>query len=299
MKIRKIAACLLTLSMLASLTGCSKVKRVTSDDFVGSCEELGAEEFEPNELEEMDLSDALDGVYVVFDRDYLEDEIPDEVKSVLVMSGLDLDIDFDDLEQVEMYLRLSVNDATDPDDIPEFEDAKIDAVAACHIALSEVYEVEDIMDGIEDLLGKVEIDTDDFQKSEYWFNDKGGYLRLRVNLTDFVEALTDSDIYDYIEDDDSVSEIIDDLEGDICLEILVTGDNILVVASVDVRHEPDGLNGLCDQLRIDNPYELESSEVVISGIIRTLERYSDLTSGLRRYIERAGEAADELVYYGF
>ena len=55
MKLKRVVALMLAASMLAAVAGCSKVKKITHDDFVNACDKMGAEEVDyddSNDVEE-------------------------------------------------------------------------------------------------------------------------------------------------------------------------------------------------------------------------------------------------------
>ena len=108
MKNRKAAAALLAFAMMLSVTGCSKLKTVTFDDFVDYCEDSGASEFYFEEIRNCGSDDLENGIYCVLYSDDIED-IPREDMAVLKLSNLDLNLDTDDIDQLAFFFMLDHN----------------------------------------------------------------------------------------------------------------------------------------------------------------------------------------------
>ena len=107
MKMKKLVASVLALSFMAGVAGCSKVKSITGEEAVNVLEELGYEEIDADEMEDIDDPDdslISDGFYVVMDRDYIEDKVA-EVEPYIRMTGMDIGIDIDNVEEATVFLR--------------------------------------------------------------------------------------------------------------------------------------------------------------------------------------------------
>ena len=302
---KKVLASLLVLSMIGSLTGCSKLKNVTSDDFIDACENTGADEMDDvDELRDLETEDFADGVYLVLDGDDIE-ELPYEVLMMLKMYDFDLGIDTDDMEEVALYMYLDQNiDDIDYDDDPEaILDLQCDIAFAAHITLSDPDLCLDAVDGIEDLLRNIDVDVDDLTSEEYYTSRKGGVLRLHVALEDLIAAFLDSDSYDVIEDMsdiDNMDEILEQMTGDVSLSIYIENENIVIIAGLSVNETNDSLISLCDELGLDDPNEMESSQTVIDALIEKVDDYSSaMAPMLTGYIEAAEEAAEAVAEEGF
>ncbi|MBR1797079.1 MAG: hypothetical protein IJ757_03575 [Clostridiales bacterium] len=305
---RKIVAGILVTSFMLSVAGCSGIKEVTSDDFIDACEKLGADEVDPEDFDDLEPDDYEDGVYVILDQDFIEENVQDYVLMSIKVSKLDLDIDIDDVEQATFYLRVDPGvsdfmDVFDSYDDFDFDDIEADSVIAAQITLSEEYEVPEIMDGIEDLVRRANIDVDDLNSSEWKYNNQGGYLKLHIDIADFVQAFLESDFYDTLDDlgtADDIEDMIEDLEGDLSVAFYVSPTNVFVVVGLGLNTDSERITEFCSELNVDNPLNRPSSEVAIDAIIETLDDYSDIyASSFGRYIDLANGGSNDYDYYGF
>nr|MCR5614904.1 hypothetical protein [Saccharofermentans sp.] len=100
MKKVKIISCLVAATMVLGLAaGCSKTKKVTTEQVEKACEKLDYEEYDVDDLQnaELDGGDVDDGFYVIIDEDAIED-MADENESSLSSIGLDEVLEADDVE---------------------------------------------------------------------------------------------------------------------------------------------------------------------------------------------------------
>ena len=313
MKYKKIISIVLAASVISLAAGCSNYRTVTHDDFMETCDQLGAQEVE---IENYDFTaeDFEDGLLITFDEDDIE-EYGYYFRMVLSMSKLGLGIDVDDIENISIYGRVDpgvsywegfFSDDFDFEEV-DFSDYESDGVVALQITLSEEYEVDDLMDGIDDLFAQIGIDTDDLSKKEWNYNNNNGYLRLHVDISELTEAFLESDAFEIIQEldeDRDYEEIIEGRTGDIGIEFEVSPNNVFVLLGVNVNHEPDRLNELCDSLRLSNPLNLPSNGDAVESVINSVDRYAGIFDRtMNSYLDRAREAAEELEQsqdaYGF
>lgn len=313
MKFKKIISIMLAASVIALAAGCSNYRTVTHDDFMETCDQLGAQEVE---IENYDFTaeDFEDGLLITFDEDDIE-EYGYYFRMVLSMSKLGLGIDVDDIENISIYGRVDpgvsywegfFSDDFDFEEV-DFSDYESDGVVALQITLSEEYEVDELMDGIDDLFAQIGIDTDDLSKKEWNYNNNNGYLRLHVDISELTEAFLESDAFEIIQEldeDRDYEEIIEGRTGDIGIEFEVSPNNVFVLLGVNVNHEPDRLNELCDSLRLSNPLNLPSNGDAVESVINSVDRYAGIFDRtMNSYLDRAREAAEELEQaqdaYGF
>ena len=295
MKMKKMVAMILAVSVMGSVAGCSSVKSASADDFIDSCDSLGFDEVDVDDWSGLDDDALADGIYCVMDRDYIEDEITDEVWSFLKLYDCDLNLDRDDIEQIALMVQFDesvFDDVVHPSDIEDIETSFIGGV---QITLSD-YDAdtyEGIMDAADDILDKIHVDVDDLSSSEYRLTKNGGFILLNVNIEDFVDAFVESDIFelleDHAEDDDDVEdflEILDELTGCLSFGLYARDENVVVVLSLSLNQAPEQLNDLCSDLKLTDPSRLPSNQDAIDGIIDALD------DSLGLYLNRAASAPD-------
>lgn len=296
MKMKKTVAAVLALAFAVSAAGCSKVKSVSGEDVVNVCEDRDYEEVDDiYDIEEEMLED---GFYFVADRDYIEDNLPSQAAPYLRMTGLDLGIDIDDVEEITLFGQWRTDNIDDVEDPEDLEDVEIEFVAGVQITLED-YDAEtldDIVDGIDDLLREANVDIDDLSSSEFRQTNNSAYLKLGIDVADFMEAFLGSEFWeaacDNSDDDDEVEEVeeaFSALTGKAGVEILVADGNILIVAAGNLNCEAELSRDVCSALNIDDPARFPHSELLTEGIMELLNDFSGLMS----------TSADDLLEYGF
>ena len=295
MKMKKLVASVLALSFMAGVAGCSKVKSITGEEAVNVLEELGYEEIDADEMEDIDDPDdslISDGFYVVMDRDYIEDKVA-EVEPYIRMTGMDIGIDIDNVEEATVFLRCEgIDDADDMEEPGDLEDIEINLFGGAQITLDEYDQdvLDDIEDGLDDLLRKINVDIDDLSQDEYKLNKNSLYLRLHVSVEDFIEVLMESDFYDALletsPDDDEAEELeeaLQNITGDISLAVYVSDGNILFIIGASLNCEPSFINEFCREAGVDDPTDIPSSEAVTEALIDTLDDYAALLTARSSY----------------
>lgn len=298
MKIKKAAALLLSTVLLLSLTGCNKLQSVSGDQFEEACEGFGAEEVYLDEMRNVEIDDLESGIYCIVDD---MDAEANEAFLALKIYSLDLNLNADDIDSAAFMLQLDQN----IDEISALEDLgdiELGGVAAFHLTLVSDDYADEIADGIEDLLDKVDVDIEDLSSSEYYSNKNGGYLKLHIDVSELILAFFDSDMYGLLRTEaDSESfhqftEQIEDMTGDISLAVYYEGENVLIVFGGSVNSDDGTFSDLCNELNVDDPSEVPSNETVIGSLMESLDDYASIiTSSYGNYIDKP----DDYTYYGF
>ena len=283
MKMKKTVAAILAMSFAISAAGCSKVKSVTGEDVVNVCEDMDFEEFDdPHDINDDSLSD---GFYFVADRDYIEDNVIGNVEPYLRMSGMDLGIDLDDVEEATLFGKWDAENIDDVEDPEDLEDVQIDFVFGLQITLEDydAQTLDDIVDGIDDLLRKINIDMDDLSASEFKQGKSDASLQLGLDIADSMEDFLASDFWEALTDrassDDEIEEVeeaFSALTGHAGIEILIADGNILILVGGSLNCESELSSDFCSALNVDNPAGFPNSQILTDGIIETFNDYSGL-----------------------
>ena len=263
MKMRKIMALALALSMAASLAGCAKVKAVDEDSFVKACEKLGAEEVDPDDLDDDVVDDLEDGIYVMLDSDDFEDAA-DSAGSYTSYLDTDINIpvDPDDIESAVVFIRgTGFDDVEDIDDVDDLEDLALDMVVAMQITFEDDDLADDIFDGFEDMLDDMfDMDPSDLSSREYYRGKNEGYIKVNVSVEDLVEAFYDSDVYSLIsllyEDSDDLEEVLDTLSGNISVATYIKGENCLIVIGGSLGSPASEVDAFCSKIGVASPSKI-------------------------------------------
>lgn len=298
MKMRKVAASILALSVAAGVAGCSKVKSVSSEDVGEACEAIGFDEYDRDDFDDFDESSLDDGFYYFVDQDTL-DEASTYIQPYLRISGMDLGIDFDNIDEVVIFgASENFEDFDDISEPGDLDDVETEVFAGIQITLEDYDQdvLYDIADGIDDMLRSANIDIDDLRSSEYKLNNDSLFLKLHVDFEDLAPAFLESEfcetLLDNAPDDDEADEFVEAVEnitGHGSVAIYVADGNILIIADVAVNCLPTLLREFTAAVNVDDPSKVPNSDVVVEGIIETLDDYSSLLS---RY-------TNDYEYYGF
>lgn len=304
MKLKKLTAVLLTLSLVASVAGCSKVKSVSAEDFIAACEKMDASEVDPEDMSDLDADDYEDGVYCVMDADYIEDNWDDAEGDINAYSAYGLstpnvfdDFEAEDFEQMVVFCKMAqdgVDDINAPEDV---EDATFDIVMGMQITLADDDRTEEIMNNIADLLDEINIDVDDLSSGEYGASSKEGFLKLHMDLAEFAQAIKDSDAYDMLSgfagDMDDIDAVLDSLSGDLAVAVYVKGQNIVIVVGSALNQDADLLPTFCSKLGVGDPLKVDSNELIAEGLCD----YIDDKVGTLLGLAAGGLTEDTASYY--
>ena len=281
MQKRRILAALLAGTFVFSMTGCKKIESVTSEEFENAWENTDADEMSFDELGELDEEDfeaqLYDGFYFTFEPDDLE-YFP-MIIPTLKSANLDLNLDSDDIEQVSVGARGFI-DPEDADlfDLESLNDLSFSSVAGIQITFNDSVDLDELEDGIDDLLNSVDINIEDLSSSEYRRTKNGLSLTLRVSVTDLSQSILDSDFIDIMHDNgipeaDDVEDMLEDLyDGEIILYIIASDENILILGGASVNFPVNLLIELTDELGLTDPYDLTPNTDLPNALV---EMYVD------------------------
>ena len=197
----------------------------------------------------------------------------------LKSANLDLNLDSDDIEQVSVGARVFL-DPEDADlfDMESLDDLSFSSVAGIQITLNDSVDLDELEDGIDDLLNSVDINIEDLSSSEYRRTKNGLSLALRVSVTDLSQSILDSDFIDLMHDSnipeaDDVEDMIEDLyDGEIILYIIASDENILILGGASVNFPVNLLIELTDELGLTDPYDLTPNTDIPNALV---EMYVD------------------------
>ena len=302
MKRIKIISCIVTAAMVLGLAaGCSKTKKVTTEQVEKACEKLGYDEYDVDDLNESDLEpgDLDDGIYVIIDEDDIED-LADENEASISSFGLDEVLEADDVESAALFIKGDgledfADDVDGLQDIENLADAEFELIIGMQATLKDDDKVEDIMDYLEDMLDEYDLDVDDLTAQEYYRSKTEGYLKFNIDIQDLWEiAQENDDLMDLLEEadmEDQFEDLFDSISGNICVSYQISGNNLIVVIGAAFNSKGDSLNDMCSKLGIDNPSKLKTNEAFAEGII------DSLMSNVAKYMSYAYAAEAE--YNGF
>ena len=302
MKRIKIISCIVTAAMVLGLAaGCSKTKKVTTENVEKACEALDYEEYDVGDLEDGQLEpgDIDDGIYVVIDGDDIED-LADENEASVSSIGLDEVLESDDIESAALFIKGDgledfADDVDGLQDIENLADAEFELIIGMQATLKDDDKVEDIMDYLEDMLDEYDLDVDDLTAQEYYRSKTEGYLKFNIDIQElWAIAQENDDLMDLLEEadmEDQIEDLFDSVSGNICVSYQISGNNLIVVVGAAFNSKGDSLNDMCSKLGIDNPSKLKTNEVFAEGII------DSLVSNVAKYMSYAYAAEAE--YNGF
>ena len=285
MKRIKIISCIVTAAMVLGLAaGCSKTKKVTTEQVEKACEKLGYDEYDVDDLNESDLEpgDLDDGIYVIIDEDDIED-LADENEASISSFGLDEVLEADDVESAALFIKGDgledfADDVDGLQDIENLGDAEFDLVIGMQATLKDDDKVEDIMDYLEDMLDEYDLDVDDLTAQEYYRSKTEGYLKFNIDIQDLWTIAQDNDdLMDLLEEadmEDQIEDLFDSVSGNICVSYQISGNNLIVVIGAAFNSKGDSLNDMCSKLGIDNPSKLKTNQDFAEGIVESIMDYA-------------------------
>ena len=296
MRGKRVLAVLLAGSFVFSMTGCKNIKSVNIDDFAAAWDDYGAEEIDIDDLTsyDSDFDDKLfDGIYCTFEPGDLDDSR--YMIAALKMYKLDLNLDLDDVDQICVGVTAYHNlEEYSIDDVADLDDINIDFAGGIQLTLEESVDVDELADGIEDLLDFIDINPDDLSSSEYRTSKNGLSLMLRVSIADIASGVLDSDLLDIfgmrMEDDelDDFEDALENMEGDAYLYIVAEDENVVIMVGLGYNFPVQRLIEFTDAFGFEDPYRLTANQDIANGIV---EAYEDRLSGTMAMIESYSEGA--------
>lgn len=267
MKMKKIVAVALTLSMVFGIAGCSKNKKITTDSFLRVVESYGASEVKFSKLNRVSPDDLTEGIYSEFTGEDLED-VDGYAEAA---ENYDFPFEAEDIVSGAIYVQASDFDV---EEIEDLADAEFDMILATQITLSEDMS-EDIIEYYGDILDRINVDIDDLSDEE--FSEDDGRLMLNVSVEDFADRVRNLSIVQLLmafadaQEQQTFNDALDNANGNICLGVYVNGESLVVVVGVGYGTEPAMLNTLCDDLKLPTPADVDTNEDIVDGIMDLIE----------------------------
>ena len=289
MKKIKAIACVLTVAMLAGIfAGCSKTTKISTEKFAKACEKLKLEEYDIDDDDSPDEDDFEDGLYVIADQDYIEDN-EDSMADMLDDMGLGGIIDVDDVKSMGIAMKFvglsDIDNIEDPEDI---EDATFDGALALVMELDNNY-VGDVMDYVDDMLDQYDINTKDLSNKEYYVSKNDGFIRFHVDVSKLTKILLENedlmDLVSAVYDEDDFEDLLKNLTGDAAVTVEVNGSNIFILVGGSLNTKPTVLNSFSSAFGVaSNPLKLPMNNKFVEGLVQdTIDNYGDLASSSGGY----------------
>jgi len=279
---RKIIAAIVASSMILTIAGCSQTKAITINGFTKAAESLGCEEIDPEDLEEDFTGDIEDGFYTVVDADYIEDEM--DLESALESYELDDIIDADTVSGIAILAKgTGADELEDLEDPEDFEDYQADIVYVVTVEFSEKIDVQDVMDALADNLDKADIDVDDLSSSEWLSSANAGYFRENIDFEDLATAILDNediaDIIEYYDEDGEITDTIEAISGQACVNVEVTRTSMTVAVGIGVNSDASTFATVSNKLGLKNVTGLKTNTELLDGLVETVfETYGSALS---------------------
>lgn len=281
MKCKKIVSVVLALSMTAAFAGCSKVKSISGEDFVNACDKIGAVEVDPEDTGDYDDSDYEDGMYMIMDSDYIEENLSsDSLSGDLGMYGSMLPdvnsvIETEDIEEMTLFVKMNQN-ADDIESEDDLDDLEVDAVVAVQITLNDSEMVQDVMDNLADNLDDMlDINVENLGSDEYYSGKNEGYLKVNVDVQDVVNAFFESDLYDiissYSDETDDLEDTLGVLTGNVSTAFYISGENVVIIIGGNINSDNANIDEFCSELGVQNPSDLSSNPDVAQAVVDYLD----------------------------
>ena len=276
MKRIKAIACVISVAMLAGIfAGCSKTTKISTDKFQSVCEKLDLEEFEVDD-DAPDMDDLEDGIFVVIDEDYIEDN-EDDMNDAFESIGLDDVFEAEDIESFAFAAKCSgLDDFSDLSGIDDLEDLESEGAFAMQMTLKNDKCAEDFMDFIEDKLDDLDINTKDLTGKEFYASKNEGYFRFHIDLAKFGALILENDdiidmFDDYGIDSDDFEDAMAALTGDIAISIEISGNQVFIIAGYSINTKCDTLNSFAKSFgAASNPATIPMNEKVCEEIVDNL-----------------------------
>jgi len=278
-RIVRLCAGVLTASMAFGIAGCSKQGSFTAKKFEKiALENLDAEEMSIDDIDK-DKTDELqadlmanieDGIYMsttgddIMDSDWYDEDI-----YKIVYAIADVDFDVNDVSTVSTYVRGS----GDKDDfyaiganLIEFKD-KESAAAYYQSILHNINRGLTIVNSVAD----TELSTDSLDKDNFSYNGKNsGHIVLKIST-----------------DDLDIKEI-DDYEGTLVMGLYIEGNDVFTVISACTDAEGnDETTEFFKLLGMKNPYDLESTEVLVNFINDIYDNANDIVEKWQKKLQNS------------
>ena len=255
---------------------------ITTEEFADACEEMG--------LVEIDLDDVLDdtdtveeGFYAVGDGKYVSRKA-DKMDDYLDDFGISGAIDTEDIESFAIAAKCDgfsdLKDVSSSYGMSSYSDAKVDGAFAFQMSLKDNY-TDKVMDRIEDKLNEYGIDTKDLSEEEFYKSDNEGYLRLHIDVAEFIDcALNNKELTDLLDEMyyglNPFEDLRGSVRGDVAISIEINEQNLFIIAAFAINKgakEIDGFvtgfNAIADPM--DTSVNSEATESYVDALIMKLK----------------------------
>ena len=289
--IKNIACLTMAGAIVLGTAACGKP---SGDKLRSAAEKLSAEEYEIDDLEELEekkLVKALDkGILIETDGDELQDvfDIDDEMFSQLG-DAIDVDLDdceIDDFSKITAYIR-----AEDIDKMTTGNTGIVDGTIAVVVEFDDKDKANDVMADLMDVFEETmeedfDVDVSALNKQEY---------RNSKNKAQFVIHLTSDDVIDLVEsvfdnlDGDAPTDLVKELikaYEDVELVLGIYYDNGVLTILMATNDGIEDLDMIAGKLGIKKPSTVENSDEMYNTIEGLL---NDMAS---MYLVKAKEASE-------
>lgn len=289
--IKNIACLTMAGAIVLGTAACGKP---SGDKLRSAAEKLDAEEYEIDDLEELEekkLVKALDkGILIETDGDELQDvfDIDDEMFSQLG-DAIDVDLDdceIDDFSKITAYIR-----AEDIDKMKTGQTGIVDGTIAVVVEFDDKDKANDVMADLMDVFEETmeedfDVDVSALNKQEY---------RNSKNKAQFVIHLTSDDVIDLVEsvfdnlDGDAPTDLVKELikaYEDVELVLGIYYDNGVLTILMATNDGIEDLDMIAGKLGIKKPSTVENSDEMYNTIEGLL---NDMAS---MYFVKAKEASE-------
>ena len=289
--IKNIACLTMAGAIVLGTAACGKP---SGDKLRSAAEKLDAEEYEIDDLEELEekkLVKALDkGILIETDGDELQDvfDIDDEMFSQLG-DAIDVDLDdceIDDFSKITAYIR-----AEDIDKMTTGQTGIVDGTIAVVVEFDDKDKANDVMADLMDVFEETmeedfDVDVSALNKQEY---------RNSKNKAQFVIHLTSDDVIDLVEsvfdnlDGDAPTDLVKELikaYEDVELVLGIYYDNGVLTILMATNDGIEDLDMIAGKLGIKKPSTVENSDEMYNTIEGLLNDAASM------YLVKAKEASE-------
>lgn len=326
MKSKRVAAFILAGTLgLSVLAGCNKsagpdtaaeeedrrTTRITTEEFVDACKEMGLTEIDPKDIETDKITEDTDtleeGFYIEGDSRYVRSKA-DDIEDYLDEFDLDEVIDTKDIGSFALAARCSganeLEGASYTNGFDSYSEAEIDGAIAFQMSLKDDY-TDKVMDFIEDKLDEYGIDTKDLSEEEFYKSDKEGYLRLHIDVAEFLECAFDNRELSGLVDEmfygmDPFEDLEGEVAGDVAFSIEINSQNMFVIAAFAVNRDAEEIDNFVKSFNAkENPIHIaansEAAGCFADALVRKLK---ETVEGAQAVAESIFEGSGELEAIG-
>ena len=255
---------------------------ITTEEFVDACKEMGLTGIEPDEIME-DTETIEDGFYVEGDSKYVSRK-SDSISDYLDEFDLDDVIDTKDIESFALAAKCDgfseLEGASSTYDFDSYSKTRLDGAVAFQMTLKDDY-TDKVMDFIEDKLDEYGIDTKDLSEDEFYKSDSEGYLRLHIDVAEFIECAFDNkELEDLLDEMYYGMNPFEDLrgavKGDVAFSIEINEQNMFVIAAFAINRGADEIDNFVEAFdAMANPMDVavnsEAAKCYAEALIKKIK----------------------------